>query len=52
MSQSEYNPSREGWGPITAILILAVVTNLVVYSIHKKTYLAPDKPAKAATAEH
>ncbi len=48
MSKSEINPSREGWGPITAILILAVVTNLIVYKIHKATYLAPDKPAAAA----
>ncbi len=50
MSETKVNPSAQGWGFAAAIIILAVVTNLVVYSIHKATYLKPDKAP--ATAEH
>ncbi len=45
-----YDPNKLGWGFATAIIVLAVVANLTAYSIHKATYLKPDKPASAAAA--
>jgi hypothetical protein len=45
---TSYDPNKLGWGFAGAIIILAIVANLTAYSIHKATYLKPDKPAKAA----
>lgn len=42
-----YNPNRLGWGFATAIIVLAIVANLTAFSIHKATYLKPDKPKAA-----
>jgi hypothetical protein len=48
-----YDPNRLGWGFAAAIIALAVVANLTAFSIHKATYLKPDKPAAAeAGAQH
>lgn len=46
------DPNRLGWGFAAAIIILAIVANVTAYSIHKATYLKPDKPAPAAAASH
>ena len=46
-----YDPNRLGWGFAAAIIALAIVANVTAYSIHKATYLKPDKPAAAAPAE-
>ena len=45
-----YDPSRLGWGFAAVIIVLAIVANVTAYSIHKATYLKPDKPAAASTA--
>ena len=45
-----YDPNKLGWGFAAAIIVLAVVANVTAYSIHKATYLKPDKPAAAAAA--
>lgn len=47
--QSEnYDPNKLGWGFATFIIVLAVVINIGAYSIHKATYLKPDKPTAAS----
>ena len=43
-----YDPSRLGWGFAAAIVALAIIANVTAYSIHKATYLKPDRPAAAA----
>lgn len=48
---NEPNPNRLGWGFAATIILLAVIANVTAYSIHKATYLKPDKPAPA-TASH
>jgi hypothetical protein len=47
---STYDPSRLGWGFAAVIIVLAIVANVTAYSIHKATYLKPDKPAAARAA--
>lgn len=47
-----YNPNKLGWGFAAVIIALAIVANVTAYSIHKATYLKPDKPAAAAPAAH
>ena len=50
-SKSEaYDPNTLGWGFAAAIIVLAIVANVAAYSIHKATYLKPDKPAAAQAA--
>ena len=44
-----YNPNKLGWGFAGIIIALAIISNLAAYSIHKATYLKPDKP-KAESA--
>lgn len=46
------NPNRLGWGFAAVIIAVAVIANVTAYSIHKATYLKPDKPAAAAAAAH
>jgi hypothetical protein len=45
----KYDPNTLGWGFAGIIIALAIVVNVTAYSIHKATYLKPDKP-KAAVA--
>jgi hypothetical protein len=48
-----YDPNRLGWGFAAAIVALAIIANVTAYSIHKATYLKPDKaPAAGAEASH
>jgi hypothetical protein len=49
-STAPYDPNRLGWGFAAVIIVLAIVANVTAYSIHKATYLKPDKPAAATTA--
>lgn len=49
-TNEQYDPNKLGWGFAAAIIVLAIVANLTAYSIHKATYLKPDKPAAAAAA--
>ncbi len=52
-SNSEpYDPNKLGWGFAAVIIVLAIVANVTAYSIHKATYLKPDKPAAAEAAGH
>ena len=45
------DPSKQGWGFAEAIIVLAIAANLTAFTIHKATYLKPDKaPAAAAPA--
>jgi hypothetical protein len=48
MSTDSVNPSSQGWGVAAFIIALAIVANVTAYSIHKATYLKPDK----APAQH
>jgi hypothetical protein len=45
-----HDPNKLGWGFAAVIIVLAIVANVTAYSIHKATYLKPDKPAAAAAA--
>ena len=49
VSTDRVNPSSQGWGVAALIIALAIIANVTAYSIHKATYLKPDKPATAAT---
>jgi hypothetical protein len=49
-SGEQYNPNKLGWGFAAVIIVLAVVANVAAFSIHKATYLKPDKPAAASSA--
>lgn len=49
-SSESYDPNKLGWGFAAAIILLAIVANVTAYSIHKATYLKPDKPAAAEVA--
>jgi hypothetical protein len=52
-SAEQADPNKLGWGFAFAIIALAIIANVTAYSIHKATYLKPDKPAAAApAAEH
>ena len=47
------DPTTQGWGFAALIIGLAIVANVTAFSIHKATYLKPDKaPATAPAAEH
>lgn len=41
---SQQDLKNKGWGFALFILVLAVVANVTAFSIHKATYLQPDKP--------
>ena len=45
VSTERVNPSSKGWGVAALIIALAIVANVTAYSIHKATYLKPDKAA-------
>jgi hypothetical protein len=48
MTTERYNPNTKGWGVAALIVALAIIANVTAYSIHKATYLKPDKaPASA-----
>ncbi|MEI6813304.1 MAG: hypothetical protein WCL36_03910 [bacterium] len=47
MNNEPVNPSAKGWGFALAIIILAIVANVTAFSIHKATYLKPDRHASA-----
>ena len=48
MTTERYNPNTKGWGVAALIIALAIIANVTTYSIHKATYLKPDKaPASA-----
>ena len=49
-STAPHNPNTLGWGFAAVIIVLAIVANVAAYSIHKATYLKPDKPAAAQAA--
>lgn len=51
MSDERYNPNTKGWGAAALIIALAILANVTAYSIHKATYLKPDKP-KAEQTKH
>lgn len=51
-SAEEYNPNRLGWGFAAVIVALAIAANFTAYSVHKATYLMPDKPPAARAASH
>lgn len=47
---SAYDPNKLGWGFAAVIIVLAIAANVTAYSIHKATYLKPDKPASTQAA--
>ena len=46
-NQSSPDLHNRGWGFALAIIALAIVANAAAYSIHRATYLKPDKPVPA-----
>lgn len=48
----QQNPNSLGWGFAALIIVLAIAANVTAYSIHKATYLKPDKPPAARAASH
>jgi hypothetical protein len=49
---SQQDLKNKGWGFALFILVLAVVANVTAFSIHKATYLQPDKPEAHAAEPH
>jgi hypothetical protein len=47
VSTDRVNPSSQGWGVAALIIALAIIANVTAYSIHKATYLKPDKAPPA-----
>ena len=43
VSEGRYNPSTKGWGIAALIIALAIIANVTAWSIHKATYLKPDR---------
>jgi len=48
VSADRVNPNSKGWGIAALIIALAVIANVTAYSIHKATYLKPDKASTPA----
>jgi hypothetical protein len=48
VSNDRYNPNNKGWGVAALIIALAIIANVTAYSIHKATYLKPDKAPTTA----
>jgi hypothetical protein len=48
VSNERVNPSSKGWGVAAFVIALAIIANVTAYSIHKATYLKPDKASPAA----
>jgi len=48
VSTDRYNPTSQGWGIAALIIALAILANVTAYSIHKATYLKPDRPASTS----
>ena len=46
-SEKPVNPSSQGWGVAALIIALAILANVTAYSIHKATYLKPDRATEA-----
>lgn len=51
-SGEQQDPNKLGWGFAAAIIVLAIAANVTAYSIHKATYLKPDKAPTSAQAAH
>ncbi len=51
-TQGSQDLHNKGWGFGLFIVLLAIVTNIGVFMIHKATYLQPDKPKPAAESAH
>ena len=50
MNTEPVNPSSKGWGVAALVIALAILANYTAYSIHKATYLKPDKAKSAPEA--
>ena len=50
MNTDPVNPSSKGWGVAALIIALAIVANVTAFSIHRATYLKPDKAKTHAEA--
>lgn len=50
--ENTQDPNKLGWGVATLIIVLAIVANVTAFSIHKATYLQPDKAPPAAVQGH
>jgi hypothetical protein len=48
VSEGRFNPSSKGWGFAALIVALAIIANVTAWSIHKTTYLKPDKASAPA----
>ena len=48
MNNDRFNPSSKGWGVAALIIALAIVANVTAWSIHKATYLKPDRASPSA----
>lgn len=48
-SGEQYDPNRLGWGFAAVIIVLAIVANVTAFSVHKATYLKPDKASVEAS---
>lgn len=51
-STEQQDATKQGWGFAAAIIALAIVANVTAFSIHRATYLKPDKAPASAAAEH
>ena len=50
-STGKVNNNAQGWGVAAFIVVLAILSNLFIYSVHKRTYKAPTDPTYVDTPE-
>ena len=43
-STGKVNNNAQGWGVAAFIVVLAIISNIFIYTVHKKTYKAPTDP--------
>jgi hypothetical protein len=48
VNSDRVNPSSKGWGVAALIIALAIIANVTAWSIHKATYLKPDRASTSS----
>lgn len=51
-AEDTQDPNKLGWGFAAVIIVLAIIANVTAFSIHKATYLQPDKAPATAAQTH
>ena len=48
-STGKVNNNAQGWGVVAFIVALAILSNLFIYTVHKRTYKPPIDPTYVDT---